>query len=607
MECVDLLLEAAKAKQEASAEAAGDVDVQSQLAGKMGGVLLSGSPAQSQQPQADAGVAAQPKESATADAPMPMDLDLDLDGIPSLALPPPLIPFRIYGHNFLGKRTRIQIRMHTHRAAGGPPIAFSDDRDMISLKLVVIAKPDAGMVPHTVMLPLETPSTTFGFQTDDPSQFRLEFQLYPSFGLQPMGKAIALPSLFAGSSAGIARLPLLDRYLKLVAEVSFEFLAIRPFEGAQLQIGGKVETYWKSTNPAPRPNPSLTPTVGLSPRLNTITTPGATVASALIGSPHSVAESVGPGGQSDAGMSLVVSSSLAPEHVCVQVQVCMDGVPVVCPRETIQTGGDSSISVRVCDLRHTEFVRMIKQAGTKPTGDSSASAWHSYIRDAGFTLREVLEMLPIRLGLSIQVMYSTNQKPCNAISSGLRFGGCDVNDYIDSILKTVYDDSHKRARTQPPAPNASASILERVANDLYRKDTGQRNIILCSYSSQVCMALNWKQPNYAVFILTSGRHPLDPATVDAPSLNARPQHLSLKESVRFACDNNLLGIMCDAALLTRVPSLITSVKNNGLFLISFGANNGDEQMCAQQKMHGVDAIMYHGVIKYEAEHAEYAI
>ncbi|KAJ1946276.1 phosphate system positive regulatory protein pho81, partial [Linderina macrospora] len=580
-----------------------------QLAGKMGGVLLSGSPAQSQQAQHDAGVPDHPKDGIAADAAMSMDLDLDLDGIPSLALPPPLIPFRIYGHNFLGKRTRIQIRMHTHRAAGGPPIAFSDDRDMISLKLVVVAKPDAGMVPHTVMLPLETPSTIFGFQTDDPSQFRLEFQLYPSFGLQPMGKAIAMPSLFASSSAGIARLPLLDRYLKLVAEVSFEFLAIRPFEGAQLQIGGKVETYWKSTNPAPRPNPGLTPTVGLSPRLNTITTPGATVASGLIGSPHSVAESVGPSGQNDAGMSLVVSSSLAPEHVCVQVQVCMDGVPVICPREAIQTGGETSISVRVCDLRHTEFARMIKTTGVKPTGDSPASAWHSYIRDAGLTLREVLEMLPIRLGLSIQVMYSTNQKSGNAISSGVRFGGCDVNEYIDSILKTVYDDSHKRARAQPPAPphNASTSILERVANDLYRKDTGQRNIIFCSYSAQVCMALNWKQPNYAVFILTSGRQPLDPATVDAPSFNSRLQHLSLKESVRFACDNNLLGIMCDASLLTRVPSLIANVKNNGLFLISFGANNGDQQMCAEQKAAGVDAIMHRGAIKYEAEHAEYAI
>ncbi|KAI7819118.1 ankyrin repeat-containing domain protein, partial [Kickxella alabastrina] len=178
--------------------------------------------------------------------------ELDLDGIPSLSLPPPLIPFRVYGHNFLGKRTQIQIRMMSRRGMDRQPVTFFDDCDMMSLKLVVMAKPDAGMVPHTVMLPLESTSTTFGFQTDDSTKFRLEFFLYPSFGLQPIGKAVALPSLFnsgssssSSNSSGIARLPLLDRYLKLVAEVTFEFLVVRPFEGAQLQIGGKVETYWK--------------------------------------------------------------------------------------------------------------------------------------------------------------------------------------------------------------------------------------------------------------------------------------------------------------------------------------------------------------------------
>ncbi|KAJ2483239.1 phosphate system positive regulatory protein pho81 [Coemansia sp. RSA 2320] len=350
--------------------------------------------------------------------------ELDLDSIPSLSLPPPLIPFRVYGHNFLGRRTRIQIRMHSHSQAGGPPISFFDDRDMLSLKLVAIAKPDAGMVPHTVMLPLETANTTFGFLTDDPRNFRLEFFLYPSFGLQAIGKAIALPSLFASASSGVARLPLLDRYLKLVAEVSFEFLVVRPFEGAQLQIGGKVETYWKSTNPGPRQNaiaavasviaglndqsPKLQLSAGLS------NTP---LSGAVIGSPLSMTEStVGNANQSYTGMPLVVSSSLAAEHVCVQVQVCCDGVPVVSPRMVVD------------------------------------------------------------------------------------------------------------------------------------------------------------------------------------------------EATRFACGNNLLGLMCTSSLLTRVPALINNIKDNGLFLVSFGRENQDERLRGLQRSHGVDAMMSEGVIKYEADDStEYAI
>ncbi|KAJ2739365.1 phosphate system positive regulatory protein pho81, partial [Coemansia sp. BCRC 34301] len=240
LDCVDLLLEAASTRGKAALEKA-------QLLDATGTPVADAATRMAGTDGASGGMLA-------SEGGMSAMMDLDLDSIPSLSLPPPLIPFRVYGHNFLGKRTRIQIRMHAHHRAGGPPISFFDNRDMLSLKLVAIAKPDAGMVPHTVMLPLESPSTTFGFLTDDPCNFRLEFFLYPSFGLQPIGKAVALPSLFASVSSGVARLPLLDRYLKLVAEISFEFLVVRPFEGAQLQIGGKVETYWKSTNPGPRQN-----------------------------------------------------------------------------------------------------------------------------------------------------------------------------------------------------------------------------------------------------------------------------------------------------------------------------------------------------------------
>ncbi|KAJ2331167.1 phosphate system positive regulatory protein pho81 [Coemansia sp. RSA 2681] len=571
-------------------------------------------------------------------------MDLDLDSIPSLSLPPPLIPFRVYGHNFLGKRTRIQIRMHAHHQAGGPPIAFFDNRDMLSLKLVAIAKPDAGMVPHTVMLPLESPNTTFGFLTDDPRSFRLEFFLYPSFGLQPIGNAVALPSLFASASSGVARLPLLDRYLKLVAEISFEFLVVRPFEGAQLQIGGKVETYWKSTNPGPRQNavaavasaiagfseqsPKSQLTAGLS------NTP---LSSAIIGSPLSMTES-GGNSQGYAGIPLVVSSSLAAEHICVQVQVCRDGVPVVCPRMLVNVGSPSGVRLRISSLTHAEFQLVMRtpsiaqvpggdswQASAKPDFVSgTATEWFRYVQDAGFTLKEVLDILPVRLGISIQVLYGSR-----AWGGRDSHGSAmpDVNEYIDAIFKAVYEDSHNNARASSATHGAygsgsGGSILERITSDIYRKESSQRNTIFCSYSPQVCIALNWKQPNYAVFLLTTGREPLaseqqspvagasasEARASDAPSFNQPSHHLSLKEAVRFACTNNLLGVMCTSSLLTRVPALIKNIKDNGLFLVSFGRENQDEQLRTLQRSHGVDATLCDGVITYQADDStEFAI
>ncbi|KAJ2746212.1 phosphate system positive regulatory protein pho81 [Coemansia sp. BCRC 34301] len=349
----------------------------------------------------------------------------------------------------------------------------------------------------------------------------------------------------------------------------------------------------------------------------------------------------GGNSQGYAGIPLVVSSSLAAEHVCVQVQVCRDGVPVVCPRMLANVG---SVKLCISSLTHAEFQLVMRtpsiaqisssntdsitwQVGTRPDfATGTAVEWYRYVQDAGFTLKEVLDILPVRLGISIQVLY--NSRAWGGRGSHVS-AMPDVNEYIDAIFKAVYEDSHKNARTSSAAHGAhggsssgGGSILERITSDIYRKESSQRNTIFCSYSPQVCIALNWKQPNYAVFLLTTGREPLasgqqssgasaetgDTCAGDAPSFNPPSHHLSLKEAVRFACTNNLLGVMCTSSLLTRVPALIKSIKDNGLFLVSFGRENRDEQLRALQRSHGVDATLCDGVIKYEAdESTEFAI
>ncbi|KAJ2402045.1 phosphate system positive regulatory protein pho81 [Coemansia sp. RSA 2559] len=605
--------------------------------------------------------ATEPQARSTAPTGEPEPDEADLDGIPSLSLPPPLIPFRIYGHNFLGKRTRIQIRIQADSRTGDTPISFFDDRDTFSLKLVAIAKPDAGMVPHTIMLPLETPNATFGYLTDDPSLFRVEFMLYPSFGLQPIGKAVALSSLFKSADRGIARLPFLDRYLKLVAEIKFEYLVIRPFADAQLQIGGKVETYWKSTNPGPRSNAAAAAATSMLVSGVTTQSPKAPPYSigisntplsvAAIGSPLSVADSMG-GSQGTSAVPLVISSSLAAEHICVQVQVCKDGVPVVTPRLKIDTCGPNSLKMRVTRLTHNEFQTIMgathrnsRYSSNTVTSDSqplphgleietapdatagTAAEWHRYVLDRGFTLKELLGILPIRFGISIQVLYRDCELDISGDSTPQSAGyGTDVNSYVDAILRTVYADLQNNSGTI--SSNDDNGAADRTPGGRGRKIGGQRNTILCSYSPAVCNALNWKQPNYPVFLLTSGRerrcpNPSPDATAselksdepeaahdlaDAPGAKPTSRHLSLKEAIRFACANNLLGIMCSASLFTRVPELVKNIKGNGLFLISFGRENQDEKACVLQKANGVDAIMNDGVIKYESDGTtEYAI
>lgn len=45
---------------------------------------------------------------------------------------------------------------------------------------------------------------------------------------------------------------------------------------------------------------------------------------------------------------------------------------------------------------------------------------------------------------------------------------------------------------------------------------------------------------------------------------------SIREAVKFAKANNLLGVMFEATLLSKVPSLVDSVKQSGLLMTTFG-------------------------------------
>ena len=87
-------------------------------------------------------------------------------------------------------------------------------------------------------------------QTPSLDQLSPEFSLYPNFGTKTIGRAVALPSMLAFDFT----ISVANFFFYL--QVSFEIDIISPFDGVTLEIGGAVETYWKSlavphTVPAP--------------------------------------------------------------------------------------------------------------------------------------------------------------------------------------------------------------------------------------------------------------------------------------------------------------------------------------------------------------------
>jgi CDK inhibitor PHO81 len=173
-----------------------------------------------------------PPNSPLSDIGKPVESEIDL--IPSLSLPPPIMPHRVYGHNYLDRSNLVQfsighssgwpkgfsgVRLH-HRLLSP---AFKDEHLLAStpLKLVMTTSPDVNSAPYSISLPQRDEHGIFAFQIPSLDNLSLEFSIYPNFGSKIIGRAIALPSLFANIENNQAFiLPILDNRLHVVGEVS---------------------------------------------------------------------------------------------------------------------------------------------------------------------------------------------------------------------------------------------------------------------------------------------------------------------------------------------------------------------------------------------------
>ena len=160
----------------------------------------------------------------------------ELDMIPSLSLPPPIMPHRVYGHNYLDKAHMVRITIGPSQGCGsghtggvrlnprlhGP--VFWDEHLLAStpLRLVMTTGSDANPAPYTLLLPQKNEKEAFTFQIPSLGHLSLEFSVYPSFGTMTIGRAVALPSMFVNlHNKALFTLPLLDSRLHVVGEVPF--------------------------------------------------------------------------------------------------------------------------------------------------------------------------------------------------------------------------------------------------------------------------------------------------------------------------------------------------------------------------------------------------
>ncbi|KAI6562712.1 anaphase-promoting complex subunit Apc3 [Pyricularia oryzae] len=446
----------------------------------------------------------------SSSAPIPMALDPD--AIPVLELPPPIIPLRRYGHNFLDTKTVVQINFGE---GGQQPLMFFHNSKYPASRLTISSKA-SDLIPKNIILPFQEDTRLVSFHVDNLDSFTLDFDVFPAYGAKVIAKTVALPSTFRAllSSAGNSCcLPLFDPRLRAIGQISFHTQVIKPFRGVPLEISD-FETYWKAT-------------------------------SQLDGQPSTI----------------VSGSSLSGDFVRLHVQQTSDGVPVLWPYWTVSCG--NGVAVPVARLKYEQFAIAVAASGpavfnnvnervsgiarqVASTPPDRISYVHEILATSGVRLQDAFLMLPAGMHVNLQIIYPTAEEDREL---GLLGPGADMNTFADDVLSVVFD--HARAQ-RAQAPDAV------------------RSVVFSSYNPSLCTALNWKQPNFPVFLCND----LGQETADgmAPQIGDTDRACgsrtsSIKEAVRTAESNNFMGLICCSRLLDMVPALVDAIKSHGLALV----------------------------------------
>ncbi|OIW26064.1 GDPD-domain-containing protein [Coniochaeta ligniaria NRRL 30616] len=174
-------------------------------------------------------------------------------------------------------------------------------------------------------------------------------------------------------------------------------------------------------------------------------------------------------------------------------------------------------------LKHTVDFR---KKGFKPNtrGD--------FIQDSFATLKELLSQVPEHVAFDVEIKYPRLHE---ATTAGLAPVAIELNTFVDVALNAI----HQHA--------------------------GNRQIILSSFTPEICMLLSLKQKAYPVFFITNAGK--------VPMADMERRAASVKVGVRFAQRWNLAGVVfaCEPILLC--PRLVGYVKNRGLVCATYGTLN----------------------------------
>ncbi|MBE7180483.1 MAG: ankyrin repeat domain-containing protein, partial [Terriglobus roseus] len=453
----------------------------------------------------------------------PLPLASDADSIPPIVLPPPIIPVRRYGHNFLESKTYVVVNFGN---LGYDAIQFYDDQKYPAARLTMSSK-SSDLIPRNINLPIPDDSRVVSFQIDDLDTFVMDFDVYPTFGAKIICRAVASSKVFTCriSASGHWHLELLDPRLHAIGRISFNFQVVKPFSGTPLEIT-HFATYWKATSQLDTHQPS----------------------------------------------ALITGSSLSGDYARLFVQATSDGAIVLYPQWKLNHYG---LEVPVSSITYDQFAA-IGAAQRTPDQENGLSALrqtspanipeiHSLLATTFLRLQDALDMLPPTIHVELHIVYPSRQE-----EEDQKLGPTlNINDFADSLLTVVFD--HARAlREQSDGFTRSIVFSSFNADICTALNWKQPN---CTCHVQLSPPIHWLTAVVPILLCNElGIEVHDGGTGKIPSSGRTT--LSVKEAVQTAQNNNFMGLICSSRLLGLAPALVDSIKTAGLVLIN-DVSNGD--------------------------------
>lgn len=458
----------------------------------------------------------------------PMSPSNSLQDIPDFALPPPIIPLRKYGHNFLEKKIFIKLRMKP----GNGSVQFLKEDEMIlsSPGRITLTSNLADIIPRNIILPItEEEEREVVFQVDSIENFAIDFEIFPTYGTRIIAKTTAMPNVFnlkmANATADVS-LPLFDAKLTNVGTLTFDYQVILPYNQRPLEVT-KYEPYWKSTS-----GTDVDPKDG-----------------------HQI-----------------IASSLSGSFVNIMVRWLKDGTIIVAPCAYIITNG---VKIFLCDLTRHQLEEICSYKLNEVPVIDGEETLKNYLSATVCTLNDLLEQIPLWIQLEIQVCFPTTLEIDTVPLSISPL--VDLNQFVDQILLHTFEHVRRlRHSGQTIRPVVFSSCNWQACTVLNWK---QPNFPVLYHMNDLRKVDD--------HFIRDTPHSLKELALDPSKVTfADSRSKCLHEIVSFAVNNNLLGICLPYDLLKICQPLIDAIRGHGLLLIG-ACLPGDESVVTNADINGV--------------------